>query len=337
MNIKNPLLLMALMLCAVAFAVQAEAKDLIFHLGYDMVQAIDADTYQITDIPVKGSVRDSDFSADKKFLYVTGSRRYVEKIDIAKKRMVHLIKVDPEGWQDRFIFGMALAKDGKTAYVHLLDRKIKGDEPVVGSPEVAQIDLQTGKVLRRIEVPWGVANLALTKGDTLLYAIGQDIYPIDVSKKKMTLGKTIPLFDKGFNMLAFWTYTQENGGVWAGPYYTPTGWGLFNINISTGEIIDTPIKGEPLFAYGAVYSPDKTKAYSVMDEVGVIDLKTQEVTKVVPIAEGTCYGNVPTSDGKRLFVGAGGSTVTVYDTATMQPLRVMKMKTDGMILRRISY
>ena len=150
-------------------------------------------------------------------------------------------------------------------------------------------------------------------------------------------GKTIPLFDKGFNMLAFWTYTQENGGVWAGPYYTPTGWGLFNINIRTGEITDTPIKGDPLFAYGAVYSPDRTKAYSVMDEVGVIDLKTHEVTKVVPIEEGTCYGNVPTSDGKRLFVGAGGSTVTVYDTETMKPLRVLQMKTDGMILRRMTY
>jgi len=337
MNVKKHLFPLALVLCATAFAVQVEAKDLIFNEGYDMVQVIDADTYQVSTIPIKGSVRDSAFSADKKFFYVTGSRRYLEKIDIAKRRLVNLTKVEADGWQDRFIFGLALAPDGKTGYVHLIDRKIVGDEPVVGQPEIAQINLTTGKILRSIKVPWGVASLALVKNGTTLYAVGQDIYPIDVAGKKMTIGKTIHLLDKGINMLAFWTYIHENRGIWLSPYYTATGWGLFSINTHTGKIEQTPIKGEPLFAYGAVYSPDHKKAYSVMDDVGVIDLKTRTVTKVVPNGEGTCYGNVVTSDGQRLFVGGGGSTVTVYDTATMKPIRVLQLKTDGMGLRELTY
>lgn len=333
MKISRHLFILALVLCATAFAVQVQAKDLVFNEGYDMVQIIDTSNYQISNVHIKGAVRDSAFSADNKYFYVTGSRRYIEKIDIEKRKLVHTIKVESDGWQDRFIYGIALTKDGRYAYVNLIDRKIQGDEPVVGHPEVAEIDLNTGKVLRSVEVPWGVANLALVKNDTTLYAVGQDITVIDVAKTKMTVTETIPELKKGINMLAFWPYVHENGGIWLSPYYTPTGWGLFSINTHNGKIAQTTIKGVPLFAYGAVYSPDHKKAYSVMDEVGVIDLQTETVTKVVPVKEGTCYGAVISSDGHRLYVGAGGSTITVYDTSTWKPIRVLQMETDAMGLR----
>ena len=333
MKISRHFFILALVLCAAAFAVQAQAKDLVFNEGYDLVQVIDASNYQISNIPIKGAVRDSAFSANNKYFYVTGSRRFIEKIDIKKRKLVKTIKVQSDGWQDRFIYGIALTKDGRYAYVNLIDRKIEGDEAVVGHPEVAEIDLNTGKVLRSVKVPWGVASLALVKDDSTLYAVGQDIYAIDVASRKMTITKTIPEFKKGINMLAFWPYVHENGGIWLSPYYTPTGWGLFSINTHNGKIAQTPIKGMPLFAYGAVYSPDHKKAYSVMDDIGVLNLQTRTVEKVIPNQDGTCYGGVVSSDGHRLFVGAGGSTITVYDTATMKPIRELQMKTDAMGLR----
>ena len=332
MKISRYVFILALLLCATAFAVQAQAKDLIIYEGYDLIQFVDGSNYQITNIPTKGSTRDSVFSANKKYFYFTGSRRYIEKIDIKKRKLVKTIKVQSDGWQDRFIFGIALTKDGRYAYVNLLDRKIEGDEPVVGH-EVAEIDLNTGKVLRSVKVPWGVASLALVKDDSTLYAIGLDIYAIDVASRKMTITKTIPEFKKGINMLAFWPNVHENGGIWLSPYYTPTGWGLFSINTHNGKIAQTPIKGMPLFAYGAVYSPDHKKAYSVMDDVGVIDLQKGTVSKVLSNQDGTCYGIEVSSDGHRLFVGGGGPTITVYDTATMKPIRELQMQTDGMGMR----
>jgi DNA-binding beta-propeller fold protein YncE len=333
MKISRHLFILALVLCATAFAVQVQAKDLVFYLGYDMVQVINTSNYHITDIPIKGSVRDTAFTANGRYFYVTGSRRFIEKIDTHTLKLVHTMKVQSDGWQDRFIFGMALTKDGRYAYVNLHERKVvNGSDPVVGH-EVAEIDLNTGRVVRSIKVPWGVASLALVKNDSTLYAIGQDIYAIDVSKPKMAITKTIPEFKKGINMLAFWTYVRENGGIWLSPYYTPTGWGLFSINTHNGKIAQTPIKGVPLFAYGAVYSPDHKKAYSIMDNVGVINLQTRTVTKVVPNQQGTCYGDVLSSDGHRLFVGGGGPTMTVYDTSTMKPIRELSMKTDGMGMR----
>jgi glutamine cyclotransferase len=57
----------------------------------------------------------------------------------------------------------------------------------------------------------------------------------------------------------------------------------------------------------------------------------------VPIKEGTCYGINVSADGRKIYVGGGGSTLTVYDAATLKPLKVLQMASDGMDLRRIAF
>jgi DNA-binding beta-propeller fold protein YncE len=335
MNIKKYAFFAVLLLCTTLVCGRAEAKDLIFHMGYEMLQVIDVDTDEITDIPIKGAARDSAFSADKTFLYVTGSRRNINKIDLEKMQVVDSIKVEEKGWE-RFITGMALSQDGKTAYVNVFSRRTEKGEAVIGHPEVLQIDLGSGKILRSVEVPFGVSSLCLVENDTKLYALGQDLYSIDVSKKQMQIVDTIPMFERGINVLAFWHYTAENDGVWLSPYYTAEGMGLLSIETKSGKVTETMIEGAPPFAYNAIYSPDKTKAYAVMDEVAVIDLKTKSYEKIVIIPEGTSYGVIPTTDGKKLYAGGGGSTITVFDVATMLPIKVLQMETDGMGLRRLT-
>ena len=56
----------------------------------------------------------------------------------------------------------------------------------------------------------------------------------------------------------------------------------------------------------------------------------------VPIKEGTCYGVNVSADGRKIYVAGGGSTLTVYDAATLKPLKVLQMASDGMDLRRIA-
>ncbi len=324
-----------LLLCILVVSARVEAKDLIFHMGNEMIQVIDADTDEITNIPIKGASRDSVFSADKKFLYVTGSRRVIHTLDLEKMQIVNSIKVEEKGWE-RFIYGLVVSQDGKTGYVNVFSRRTEAGEVVIDQPEILQIDLKNGKILRSMEIPFGVASLCLVENDTKLYALGQDIYTIDVAKKQMKIVDTISMFDRGINMLALWHYTAENDGVWLSPYYSAEGMGLLSIDTKTGKVTETMIKGEPPFAYNAIYSPDKTKAYAIMDEVAIIDLKTKTYTKIVPISEGTCYGIIPTSDGKKLYAGAGGSTITVFDVETMRPIKVLQMETDGMGMRRLT-
>ena len=335
MNFKKFTFLASLLLCSLMVGDRAEAKDLIFHMGNEMIQVIDADTDAITSIPIKGAARDSVFSADKKFLYVTGTRRNIQKLDLQKMQIVNNIQIEEKGWE-RFIYGLAVSQDGQTGYVNVFSRRTEAGEAIIAPPQVLQIDLDNGKILRSLEVPFGVVNLSLVENDTKLYAVGQDIYTIDISQKQLKLVDTIPMFDKGINILALWHYTAENDGVWLSPYYSAEGMGLLSIDTKSGKVTETMLQGEPPFAYNAIYSPDKTTAYAVMDEVAVIDLKTKTYSKIVPIPEGTCYGVIPTTDGKKLYAGAGGSTITVFDVATMQPIKVLQMETDGMGMRRLT-
>jgi hypothetical protein len=68
----------------------------------------------------------------------------------------------------------------------------------------------------------------------------------------------------------------------------------------------------------------------------VIDLQRKRYERAVAIEEGTCYGVNVSSDGRKVYVGGGGSTVSIYDAKSLKRLKVLQMATDGMDLRRVS-
>jgi len=324
-------------LALTVLAAGAQAKDVFYYIGYEVIQVIDGDTDAIVaDIPAEGWLRESALTADKKFLFVTAKRHLIHKVDLTANRVVKTVDVNSDGW-DRFIFGFDVTADGKTAYAAMMSRTTRDGEAVVGTPVVAQVDLETGKILRSVEVPWGVASLTTVKGDKQVYAMGKDLYKIDVAGKDMKIFETWPMYEKKMNFLPFWNYAWENGGVYMANYYTPEFMGLLAINKASGEIVDTPLEGVPCFAYSVIYSPDKKKAYGVMDERNVIDGEKKTYGPVVVNHEGTSYGVNITSDGKKVYMAGGGSTTTVYDTATLKPIKVLHMATDGMDLRRVTF
>ena len=79
------------------------------------------------------------------------------------------------------------------------------------------------------------------------------------------------------------------------------------------------------------------RAYAVMDDLTVIDLAKKRYVASVPNKEGTCYGVNVSSDGKKIYIGGGGSTVTIYDARTLKRIKVLQMASDGMDLRRIAF
>lgn len=332
---------MALLALAAALCVGqtglAAAGDRFYYLGYGSIQVIDGDTDAIVaDIAIKGAVREVGVSADKKFLYVTTSRRFVHKLDLAENRVVGTVDMSNDGW-DRLMFGFVLGADGRSAYGALMASKTEDGEVVIGKPVVAQFDLATGKLLRSVEVPWGVAHLVSVKASRMLYAFGQDLYKIDTTGGDLKLVETVPLFDKQMNILPFWDYAFDNGGVASMNYYTPQAMGLLLVHQDTGEMQDIVIKGEPAMAYSVVLSPDRKRAYAVMDDLTVIDLVKKTYVAAVPIKEGTSYGVNVSSDGRKIYVGGGGSTLTVFDAHTLKPIKVLQMASDGMDLRRIGF
>jgi len=312
------------------------AKDTFYYIGYGMIQVVDGDSDDIVaDIAVDGWLRETDFSADEKFLYVVAKRHLIHKIDLVEKQVVSTIDVGSDGWE-RFIYGFDLAPDGNSAFVNLLSRKTHKGEVIVAAPKLAQIDLADGRILRSIEVPWSSVSLVSVKNASNIYVIGKDIVKVDVSGEEMKLIGKYPMFEKKWNILPLWDNTRENGGVFMGNYYTPELMGLVSIDTSSGEITDTPLDGPPVFAYSVMLSPDKKKVYAVMDELTVIDLETRSYEAIVPVPGGTNYAINVSSDGKKIYVSGGGSTTTVYDAKSLKPIKVLQMKTDGMDFRRLT-
>lgn len=321
-------------LCLLTVIGRSEAKELIFNLGYGKIQVIDVATDELLpEITMQGWGREASFSADKKFMYVTASRHLIHKIDLQQMKVVKTIDMHSGGWQ-RFVFGMDLVEDGKTAYVHLFSHKTDKGEAVVAPPVVAQIDLESGKILRSIEVPIGVCYLAYAKNSKTIYAVGQDVYLIDVAGREMKIRGTHAMFDKKMNILPLFSYTAENNGVALLPYWIGEAPGLLSIDTNTGKITETPIKN-PMMVYGALYSPDMKKAYANMDELYVIDLATQTITNTEVIPSGTTFSVMTSADGKKIYL-QGGPTITIYDAETLKVVKELKLSTDGMLLRRVT-
>ena len=330
-------LLPALAAAALGAAPRADAGDRYYYLGYGVVQVIDGATDTIVaDIPVKGAVRNVDLSADRKHLYVTSNRHLVHKVDLAQNRVVATADVKGDGW-DRVMYGFVLAPDGRTAYGAFMSRRAENGEAIVGRPVVAQFELDTGRIVRSVEVPWGVAHLVGAREGRTIYAFGQELYTIDTTGPDLRIVATQPILDKGMNMLPFWDYTFDNGGVASMNYYTATAMGVMLIDQKTGAIEDLVLKGDPAMAYSVVLAPDRKRAWAVMDDLTEIDLVRKTYVRSVPVAEGTCYGVNVSSDGRKVYAAGGGSTLTVYDAKTLKPLKVLQMASDAMDLRRISF
>lgn len=315
----------------------ASAKDVFYYIGYGMIQVIDGDhDIIVADIPVDGWLRESEFSADHKFLYAVAKRHLIHKIDLASNEVVSTIDVSSGVW-DRFIYGFDLAPDGKSAYVNLISRTTHRGEIEVNAPVLAQIDLADGQIMRSIEVPWSSVALVSVKNASNIYVIGKDIIKVDVSAEEMRFIGSYPMFEKKWNILPLWDNTKDNGGLFMVNYYTPERMGLLTIDALSGKITDIPLNGPPIFAYTVMRSPDKKKVYAVMDELTVIDLKTASYEAVIPIEMGTNYAVNVSSDGKKVYVSGGGSTTTVYDAESLQPITVLQMETDGMDFKRLTY
>lgn len=326
-------LLTTLFFCLLAVAGQADARELVVNLGYGKLQVIDVSTDEVTaEIPIKGWARETMLSTDRQFLYVTASRHMIHKVDLQSMQVVKTVDMHSGGWQ-RFIYGFENAGDGRTAYINTISRRTENGEAIIGKPAVLRIDLETGQILNSVEVPSGVFNIAYSAAKKRLFAVGLDIYTIDVSEKAMKVVDTYPLFDKKMNVLPIFCPVEENGGVFLVPYYTPQLPGLLSIDTRTAEITTIPLKSE-IMAYGAFYSPDRKKAYANMDDLYVIDIETGTVTNSEVVNEGTTFGLVTSADGKKIYL-QGGPIVDVYDAATLKVVKKLQLSTDGIMLRRL--
>jgi hypothetical protein len=335
MKKTSVLLLAMLMFCLSGLAGQALAKDMMFYLGYDQLDVIDSEIDDVVkSIPLKGFLREYAQTPDSKLLIVTGSRHLVHVVDTDKLSVAASYDMNDGTWEYS-IYGIVAAEDNKTFYANMRSRRTEGGEAIIGTPVVAQIEIATGKILRKIEVPNALSVLMRVKGSKELYAVGLDVYKIDVSGKQMKLkGVVFELIGKGYNALALWNYTYANDGKLAIPYYNAVGFGVVEIDPKTGKFTDRMSSGVP-FVYTIIYSADGSKIYGNMDEVYKIDRETLDIEAVSEVATGTNFAINISSDGKKIYSAGGGPEISVFDAETLKLLKVIHVNTDGWALAQV--
>jgi len=274
-------------------------------------------------------------SPDGKFLYVSSEgRAQLEVVNLETRSVDRVLEITPPGYR-LTIYGLVLNAKGDRLYVHVKPVRELIDRYAVDPPQIWSVDVASGKTEKIAEVPQGVAALALTENERELIAWGRDLYYVNVAQHRIT--HTFPLMNPAnpsagpLNTLALFIQF-ERSGIFSIPYYTKDPitakdlMGLVDVDLRDGKV-DLVELGSPIPLYSAVVSPDRKRAYAVMNQLVAVDLAEKRITQVVD-AERTRYVANISRDGKRLFVSGAAPFIHVYDTANLQLVKTIELPGD---------
>lgn len=274
-------------------------------------------------------------SPDGKFVYVTSDgRAKLEVINLETRSVDRVLEITPPGYR-LTIFGVVLNSKGDRLYLHVKPVRELVDRYIVDPPQIWSVDVATGKTQKIAEVPQGVAALVLTKDERQLIAWGRDLYYINLATQRISA--TFPLMNPSsptagaLNTLALFIQF-ERSGIFSIPYYTKDPitskdlMGLVNLDVNNGQVNVVEL-GSPIPLYSAVVSPDRKRAYAVMNQLLAIDLEQKRITQITDLERTRYVANI-SRDGKRLFVSGASPFIHVYDTATLQLVKTIELPGD---------
>lgn len=292
----------------------------------------------VAEIQVHGrSPKEIECSHDGKRLYVTTEgRSQIEIIDFVNRKVEDIIHLAPPGYKF-VIYGTALSHDEKVLYVHVKPVRLLPDEYLAEPPQVLALDLNTRKSRKIGEVPEGVASLIALGDGKRLVGWGRDLYVIDLAQGRIT--ETIPLQtpDSSHGPLdSLPLFAQyEQSGIYSMPYYTTNPlngkslMGLVNIDVETGKT-DLVDLGPAVPLFSAVVSPDRKRAYAVMNQLVVVDLDGRRVTNVLDLDRTKYVVNI-SHDGRKLYVSGAAPFMDIYDTQTLKQIKKLELSGDGSV------
>jgi DNA-binding beta-propeller fold protein YncE len=274
-------------------------------------------------------------SPDGKFVYATtDGRAKLEVINLETRESERVLEITPPGCR-MTIYGLVLNAGGDRLYAHVKPVHELVDRYKVDPPQVWSVDVASGKAQEIVEVPQGVAAVVLTKDERQLIAWGRDIYYIDLARKRIT--DTFRLMNPAnpaagpLNTLALFIQF-ERSGIFSLPYYTKDPittkdlMGLVNLDVNTGHVEVVEL-GAPVPLYSAVVSPDRKRAYAVMNQLLEIDLEQKRIVQSTDLERTRYVANI-SRDGKRLFVSGASPFIHVYDTGTLKLIKTIELPGD---------
>jgi DNA-binding beta-propeller fold protein YncE len=322
----------------------------------------------IDQIPLTGIPRTTALSADRKKLYIFSTQMLLETVDLETRKVISSFNLADArshpriqaNAPDRINLGnnsryTGLAVDPQGRYIYTTMRSVVKDidQFRIDPPEFVAIDLQDKKIAKAWQFPKGMdqgfgfnATYKVSPDGKLLYVFQEDIlvFDLDTFQQVDRIELAQPPYpgaspyrlaanEDGFDAPDTVTsvFTSVDQIVHKGTL------GLATINLTTHKVDYFPI-GPLLPMMGFQVSPDRKRGYSVVPKIGtganrltewwVWDLENHKVIKTKEFDTRPTFRFAVGGDGKRLYLYGAGSTLEIWDAATLESKKLIYLKKD---------
>jgi len=322
----------------------------------------------VAEIPLGGIPRNTALSADQKLLYIVTTRMLIEVVDLQARKVVSSFNLadgrsspviqqitgDPlmPGSLSFDYSGLAVDPNGKYLYTTMRTAVKEIDQYRIEPAVFVAIDVANKKIAKTFHFPpeldqgFGfVATFKISPDGKLLYVFDDDILVFDLDTFKqvdrITLSKPPYPGASPFRLsVSSDPYddpaTVTSVFVSVDPIVHKGMLGLATLNLTTHKVDYQPI-GAALPMLGFMMSPDRKLGYSVMyqsalgnrrTEWWVWDLQTHKVIKKKEFESRPTFNFSLSGDGKKIYLYGSGSTIEIYDAATLESLKFIDFKKD---------
>lgn len=260
--------------------------------------------------------------------------------------------INPGNFDFEAFSGLAVDPTGHYIYTSMRVTVKDLDEYRIEPMKFVAIDLQNGTIAKSFPFPKemsqgfdGMVSFKVSPDGKQLFVFGKDILIFDlatftlvdkIALSKPTYPGASPLrltvtddpYDDSTKVTSVFTSVD--------PIVHKGTLGLATLNLTTREVSYSPI-GPAYPMLGFMVTPDRKLGYSVMfsyaggsrrTEWWVWDLRTHQVIKTQPFESRPTFKFGISSDGKKLYLYGSGSTLEIFDAATLTSRKVMYLNRD---------
>ena|SRR5215469_10532330 len=322
----------------------------------------------VGEIPLGGIPRTTALSPDRKKLYIFTTQMLLETVDLEARKVISSFDLQDQrthvrlqatapdriniGSNSRFS-GLAVDPNGKYLYTTMRAVTKDIDEYRIDPPQFIAIDLQDKKIAKSWSFPKDMdqgfgfdATYKVSADGKLLYVFQDDILVFDLST--FTQIDRIELSQPPYPGASPYRLAANEDALDApdmvnsvftsvDPVVHKGTLGLASINLSTRKLEYFPI-GPLLPMMGFLVSPDRTRGYSVMPVVGtggnrltewwVWDIPNHKVIMKKEFESRPTFRFSVGGDGKHLYLYGAGSTLEIWDAATLESKKLIFLNKD---------
>jgi DNA-binding beta-propeller fold protein YncE len=313
----------------------------------------------IGEIPLGGIPRITVLSPDQAKLYILTTQLELETVDLAARKVIGSLPLSDGKSIPRVtrmypgpFSGLIVDPGGRYIYTTLKVTVKEIDHYRNDPPVFVKIDLQDKKIVKTIPFPkpyddgFGFdASYKISPDGQLLYVLDDDIAVLDINDlhqvDRIELSKPEYPGASPYRLAANDDPNDAPGIVTdvftsVDPVVHKQTLGLAKLDLATKKVEYTPL-GPAFPMVGFALSPDRKLGYSLVvyntganrvTEWWLWDIAAQKVIKREFVRPGRISRFTLTTDGSKLLMYGGGSTIEIYDAKTLKSTKLVYLDKD---------